>query len=216
MLTYDDLTSNAILASYAGNRDLQDQMPRLVRRAQEYVELRMDHDLFADTAFDITVSEDGMVTDDHLPERFLEIRSLAVHGPVGRHYFLLPRGEAMLAQLFASGSRGEPQYYARMRHREYRVYPQPYRPVTLRMQCNVRPDRLGPDVQKNLITDQFPDIMEYALLREVAIFNVDESLLKMYTDELQGRLEAANTQVSRLTRDETAERPVETRNVTGR
>lgn len=215
MTTYDDLIAYAATASYAGNRDMTDELPRLVRRAQNYLVLHMDHDLFADEVIETTINVDGMVDKSLFSTEFLDIRKLMVKGRGDRPFPLLPRAENMLETLYASGKPGTPIYYARLRDREYKVYPAPYRPLDAILRVNVRPPMLGTKVQTNILTDYFSEAFEFALLREVAVFNIDQPQVQLYTAELQDRLTSANVQVSRLTRDETSQRPTETRNVTG-
>ena len=215
MTTYDDLISYAPVAAYASNRNTVDELPGLVRRAQSYVTERLDHDLFAGDLEDVVIGTDGYVHPEMLPETFLELRYLAIEARSNSFRPLHPRAENMLEALYAAGPAGVPIYYARIKDRLYRVYPQPFRPLNARLRANAAPPMLSPAVQTNILTERFPEVVEMSLLRQVAIYNVDEPLTQRYTEELTGLLGAANRQVSRLARDETAQRPVDTRNVQG-
>lgn len=216
MTTYDDLINYGPIATYAGNRDMITALPDLVRRAQSYVVQRLDHDLFADAETQTTVDTSGSLDMSNIPDRFLEIRALLIEGRGGRYFPLLPRAENMLETLYSDNKPGEPLYYARLKNDVIKVYPRPYREVAARYRSNVAPDVLSPTLQSNILTEKFPEVIETALLREIARFNLDATLVASYSEELADQLGAANAQVGRTTRDETVTRPKETRNVTGR
>lgn len=216
MTTYDDLIAYAPIATYAANRDMITELPNLVRRAQNYVVQRLDHDLFADELVEAVVSIGGDLDPGILPATFLEIRSFLLEGRGGRFFPLLPRAENVLDALYPGSRSGIPLYYARLKPQVYRVYPKPYRALAARLRCNVSPPILSASVQTNILTERYPEIIETALLREAARFNLDMPMAQGYAEELQDLFTGVNAQVGRTTRDETTQRPRDTRNVQGR
>lgn len=213
--TYNDLITYGPLATYTANRDTVNEMPNLVRRAQDYITARLDHDLFAETAIDLTLADDGLVNDFSLPEKFLEIRHFLIRTASGGFFPILPRPETMLEALYPADRKGVPRYYARLRNRTYKVFPRPWSATPARLRANVAPPTLNPSVQTNILTEKFPGTFEVALLREAALFNLDMPQVELHTTTLRDMLGASNRQISRLARDESAQRLTETRNVEG-
>lgn len=213
--SYQELIDYGLRASYASSRDMTAEMSGLVRRAQHYVELSVDHDLFADVERSFTIGMDGQIGPAVLPPRMLELRRVEVGPTPERMFTLLPRSEAMLAALFPGETPGMPLYYARLYERLYRVFPLPYAQMRCKIRANVRPPLLGEGQPTNILTEEFPDVMEFAVMREIAMFNLDAPQAETYANAMRERLMASNAQVSRRTRDESAERPSERRNILG-
>lgn len=213
--TYDDLIAYGPLATYTANRETVAEMPKLVRRAQDYITARLDHDLFAEDDINLSLGDDGLVHSTALPEGFLEIRHFMVRTATGGFFPILPRPETMLEALYPADRQGQPRYYARLRHMTYKVFPRPWQAIPVRLRANVAPAALSPAVQTNILTERFPGTFEVALLREAALFNLDMPQVELHTKTLLDMLGASNRQISRLTRDESAQRPTETRNVEG-
>jgi hypothetical protein len=216
MTTYNELIAYAPLATYAGNRDMITELPNMVRRAQEFIVLRLDHDLFASTTVATTIAADGTLNMGGLSSRFLEMRSVYAQGRGGNYFPLLQRTEDMLATLYPFDRPGVPVYYARLTPGTYRVYPRPTAVTVARYRANIAPLTLSPSVQSNILSTKFPNLMELALLVEVARFNLDRGQGEIYMSDLMSELEAANAAVTRTTRDETGTRPRDPRNAMGR
>lgn len=214
-MTYDDLIAYAPLALISRNRDTVTEMPNIVRRAQEYLVQRLDHDLFRSTVPAIPVDEDGLCDITAFPARLLEIRSVSFEVAPRSWLPLLRRSEEMLVALHSDAPRGQPRYYAVTAAGEMRLYPAPGRAITVRVTANVAPEVLSPTVQTNIISEQFPTLFEFAATREAAVFNIDPATTQLYESRTQEMLQTANSQISRRTRDESAQRAVETRNIQG-
>lgn len=214
-MTYDDLIAYAPLALFAQNRDTVVEMPNIVRRAQDYLVKRVDHDFFKTELAVTSVDLDGLIYADEPPEGLLEYRSVAVEQAPGRWAPLLRRSQDMLDSLFSGSRSGIPRYYAMTASMALRVYPRPPQVIAARITANIKPPTLAPGVQINKLTVEFPELMELAATHEAAVFNLDQNSIAVYAGRLQDALVTANMQISRRTRDESAQRPVETRNVTG-
>jgi hypothetical protein len=214
-MSYDDIIRFAPLAIYAQNRDLTEEMPGIVRRAQKYVVSRLDHDAFMTDLGDHPVAITGIVDESLLPVELLEVRSIAIKLPNGNYLPLLPRNLEMLTMLYADGRRGWPRYYAQDPAGGHRVFPPPSLATPARIRGNVEPPVLSPDQPTNLISDEFPLLLQLAATREAAVFMADAAMQALYEGEAGDALAAANAQVGRRTRDEAAQRPTDTRNAQG-
>jgi len=214
-MTYDELIAYAPLALVARNRDTVTEMPGIVRRAQSYLVQRLDHDLFRMTLPAVPVNEDGLCDTSTFPAELLEIRSVSFEVSPRSWLPLLRRSEEMLVALHSDAPRGQPRYYAVTASGEMRLFPAPGRAITIRVTANVAPPVLGPTVQTNIISLQFPTLFEFAAAREAAVFNIDPATTQLYEGRVQEMLQTANAQISRRTRDENAQRAVETRNIQG-
>lgn len=214
-MTYDELLTYAPLALFARNRDTVVQMPQIVRQAQDYLVKRVDHDFFKTDLPLTAVDDDGRIYASGPPAGLLEYRSVVVEPLPGRKVTLTRRSQEMLDALYNDGRRGQPRYYAMMADKSLQVYPSPPQEMGARVSANIEPPTLGPDVQINILTIEFPELMQLATTHEAAVFNLDQGSTVTYAGRLSEALTAANRQISRRTRDESAQRPVETRNVTG-
>lgn len=215
MATYDQIIAYAPLATFTSNRDTVTEMPDIVRRAQDYVVGRLDHHLFRDVLLDTTFDASGDLDDSFFPEDILEIRSIAAEVRTGKFLPLRPRQQEVLEALFIMTPVGDPRYYAELTSGGWRAYPAPGREIAARVSVNIEPDVLSPTNQTNIISTKFPELMEFAVMREAAIFNLDQNLVALYTSETKEALTIANAQISRRKRDEVSQRPRDTSNITG-
>lgn len=214
MATYNDLIAYAPLAAFLQNRDTADQMPDIVRRAQTYVTRRLDHDFFRQSIPGAAADAAGIVTISVSEEDLLEIRSIAIMKgtrPLPVH----ARDYDMLVMLYHDRPRGEPQHWAYNPDGAIQLFPAPGRPTVVAVSANVAEPVLTPAQQENRLSTQFPELMEQAVAMHVALFNLDQVATQLYSDQVADLLMVANSQISRGRRDETTQRPVETRNVTG-
>lgn len=214
MATYDEIIAYAPLAAFLQNRDTSDEMPAIVRRAQTYITRRLDHDFFRQSFPGRTADADGIVTTNIPEEDLLEIRSISVFQD-NRAHPVHPRDFNMLQALFHDRPRGVPQFWAYTPSGEVRIFPAPGREVTVDISANVKEPMLAPGQQENRISVHHPELMEQAVAMQVALFNLDASATQMYSDQLADLLVTVNAEISRRRRDETSQRPVEVRNVTG-
>jgi hypothetical protein len=215
-MTYDDLIAYAPLALIMRNRDTVAQMPEIVRRAQSYLVSRLDHDLFRTMIPNATIGADGIIDQTAFPGQVLEIRSISVQVSPGSWLPLLRRSEEMLIALHSDNPRGQPRFYAVTAASDIQTFPALGVAGKLaRVTANVAPPVLAPTVQTNIISEQFPELFEFATAMEAAVFNVDAATTQLYQSRASETLQVANAQISRRTRDESAQRAVETRNIQG-
>lgn len=215
-MTYDDLIVYAPLALIARNRDTVANMEDIVRRAQGYLVARLDHDLFRTTLPAVPISADGVLDPSDIPAGLLEVRSVSAQISTTSWLPLLRRSEEMLVTLHSDNPRGQPRYYAVMASGAIQTFPAIGRIGTVaRVTANVAPPTLAPAVQTNIISQQFPELFEFATAMEAAIWNLDQGSTQLYQGRVAETLQVANAQISRRTRDESAQRAVETRNIQG-
>jgi hypothetical protein len=215
MVTYADLLTYAPLALIAQNRDTVAEMPNIVRRAQGYLVQRLDHDLFRTDLAILPVAETGIVDTISVPGTLLEVRQVLIETATDRWMPILRRSDEMLQMLFTDTLRGPARFYSFTAAGALKVYPAPGRVTRARVTANVAPPVLSDTVQTNIILEQFPELMELAVTMEAAVFNLDPASTGIYQGRVGEHLQTANAQISRRTRDESAQRTVETRNITG-
>jgi hypothetical protein len=215
-MTYDDLIAYAPLALIMRNRDTVAQMPEIVRRAQGYLVARLDHDLFRTMLPSLPIADDGILDTSGVTGTILEIRSISVQVSPGSWLPLIRRSEEMLIALHSDNPRGQPRFYAVTAAGAIQTFPALGVAGKLaRVTVNVAPPVLAPAVQTNIISEQFPELFEFATAMEAAVFNVDGATTQLYQGRVAETLQVANAQISRRTRDESAQRAVETRNIQG-
>lgn len=213
---YSQLLTYAPLAAYTQNRATVDEMPSIIRRAEEYIIARLDHDLFRVELPDTVVGDGGVIAGTPLPVDVLEVRSVMMQIGTDRWMALIRRGYETMCALHSDVPRGQPRYYAERGDRTLVAFPAPASSPLIKITVNQKPPPLSRSNQDNIITERFQELMEVAVVKEAAEFNLDQSAVALYAEKLRDILIAANNQISRWTRDESAQRPVETRNVTGK
>lgn len=215
-MTYDELIAYAPLALIMRNRDTVAQMPDIVRRAQNYLVARLDHDLFRTTIPNAQIGADGVIDQTGFPGEILEIRSISVQVSPGTWLPLIRRSEEMLIALHSDSPRGQPRYYAVTAAKTIQTFPALGVAGKLaRITANIAPPTLSQITQMNIISQEFPELFEFATAMEAAVFNIDAATTQLYQGRVSETLQVANAQISRRTRDESAQRAVETRNIQG-
>lgn len=216
MKTYNDIIQFAPLALMAGNRgDLRAEMPNIVRRAQVFVMDRIDHDAFKTRLPDTTISADGVLNETGFPDGIFELRGVSIEIGTGRWFPLRKRSWSMCEALYSDGRPGRPRYYGEDPDGVHVAWPPPGRVTPARASANVAPPILSPTQQTNLLSEKYPQLMEYAAAREAATFMLDETLIGAMDGRLGEELVSINKQIGRRNRDESAQRPVDTRNAAG-
>lgn len=215
MATYNEIIAYAPLATFSSNRATVSEMPSIVRRAQNYITARLDHEFFRDVPVSTTVDAAGDVDDGAFPATMLEIRSISAEVRTGKFLPLRPRQQEVLEAIYIDGSKGSPRHYTKTSSGGWKVYPAPGRTMNVKVTINVAPNLLTAGNQTNEISLDFPELFEFAVMREAAIFNADQNLVSLYTQETNDALTAANAQIARRKRDEVSQRPRDTTNITG-
>jgi len=212
---YDELVANTPLWLYAENRDLVDQMPKVIADAEDQIINLIDHYLFQQV-IQIAFVDKGTRDLDLSPHRILELRAMRVLYRNGGMTPLERRDLEALTMLFASNRSGRPRYYAQFGGIDtMRLFPTPSEDITIEITANIEPPRLGPSQQSNIISDRFPRVIERATLRQAAVFMKNAEDEQRYEAEMQAAILEANSAIGRMRRDETGTRRIETINASG-
>jgi hypothetical protein len=219
-ITYNELIRRTPVWAYATNRDIVAEMVNIVQEAHEQIIGILDHDLFRTliTTKTLTQSSLGVLNLSAETPRILEIRAIRMRYRGGSDDWapLMRRDLEMLSMLYARNRPRQPLYYA-----EYsgplviKAFPAPDRDYDLQITANVEPVVLSPSNQTNIISTQFPRVMEKATFRQAALFMKNWEDAKIYEKEMVDAVNEANAQIQRRKRDTTETRPVDTTNVQG-
>lgn len=214
-MDYTELVRIGQQNNYSDARNLASEMGRLIARAQDYIEKRLDHDAFEEELPVEIITSSGVLEKSVVfaGTDLFELRG--VHLQKGSGYIpLLPRDYDTLLALYSSGGIGVPRHYAET-NSQIVVFPRPSRDMNLKITANVRPVMLDEDNLTNVLTDKYPTVIENAVNREVAIFMLDEVLEAKFTGLVGEELVSANAAIKRRSRNETSARPTETSNIQG-
>jgi hypothetical protein len=203
-VTYDSLLNGTPVVLNAQNRTLPDDMPSIIRRAEDEILERLDRDALRVTLGTAYTVGPGNPTFDLNPEpqRVLEVRAVTASAN-GQHITLTPRDVEYLRQLFA-GMQGTPRHYAEDDSPSvYRVFPEPDQIVQLRVTANVEPLRLAPTNQTTLLTVNHPRLVEMAVFKQAAIFMRNPADESRYGGLFEAALLAENSRFERRRGDTT-------------
>jgi len=215
--TYDDILRETPIWSYAQNADLVAEMPVIIRKAEDQLIKRLDHDIFQSI---ITSVVDPTVTGDILDltaedPPVMEVRAIRLVRR-GQPVPLERRNLEMLSMLYSQNRPRQPRFYADYgQSNNFKVFPYPNATYQAEITANVEPERLSPAVQTNVLTGEFSRVLEIAVLNQAAIFMKDAEGMQSYAAELEAAIQEANAQIARRRRDETGRRPTDTINGTG-
>lgn len=226
-ITYDELVRSVPIWSYATNRELVAEMPRIIADAEDELWLSIDHDLFQAVitgsvigpppsptpGVDYSILDLGSVT-----PRIMELRAIRLAYRGQFDWVPIERRELeYLSMLYSRNNPARPRFYANYGGTlKFKVFPYPREEYDLELTANVRPLSLSAIVQTNQLTTDFPRAVEKACLRQAALFMKDAEGAATYLQEMNDALGEANMQMARRRRDETGQRPVETANASGR
>jgi len=217
-MTYDDLIAAIPPTLMAQNRTLAEpaELQRVVRRAEDEIIERIDHDAFRARLSPRTVSESAPTMDlSQEPRRVLEIRALQLVVPEGL-YPLERREIERLNALYYGGSIGTPRYYAEDDDPMLlRVFPRPDTTYTINVAANIEPERLAPSVQQSVLTRSYPRLLEMMAFKHGAHFMRNMADEQRYGQLADAALMEANTQLARRRRDETGVTSAQTANRVG-
>lgn len=218
-ITYAELLRRIPLWLYAQNRSLVAEMPAIIEEMEDELMLVLDHDLFRTTLPPATISPaaPGLYLGAKTPA-VMEVRAIALQYRSGSGYTPLERREIeALRMLYPQHRPRRPRYYAEDGDLlRYAFFPPPDREYEVKVTANVRPLRLGPNQQTNILTDQFPRATEKATLRQACLFMKNYTDAETYRAEMMQSVEEANLQTARRRRDETGTKGRETANTGGR
>ena len=213
-MDYNDLL-RAPLQLFATNRTLVNEMPSIIRQAEDECVLVLDHDLFRATE-GMTVGTDGLLDLSTVDPRILEVRAIRVPARTG--YRTLERRDIeYLHQLYQSSQAGLPRYYGEdpsLLH--YHLFPAPWQSLDVQVTYNQHPPRLNDtDTLENVLTEQAPRAIEYATFMKAAHFMKDYQAAERYSGMFLEATNQTNMQVGRRRRDVTDNRPAATENRAG-
>lgn len=219
-LTFDQLVQNTPLWLYSNNRSLVQEMPTIVEMAHNQLINLIDHDLFRTiiTGKSLLASTYGVLDLSSEDPRVLEIRAVRVQYQNDEQSWtpLQRRDLETMSMMYARNRPRRPRYYS-----EYssplviKAFPQPDMDYVVEISANVEPPVLSATNQTNIISEQFPRLMEKATFRQGALYMKNWEDAQIYEKEMATALSEANAQIQRRRRDDVETRPVETANITG-
>lgn len=226
-ITYTELVRRIPLGVYAENTDLVAEMPVIIRKAEEMLAGRVDHDFLQTT---ITGKSIGNATvnpsggDDDLDlsaesPRVLEVRSIRIkHRGRATQWVPVHRREInFLRTLYSMNTPGVPRYYGEDKGVLNLVFfPYPNALYDLEITANKVPAFLTSGNQTNAFTIHCPRALEWACMHFAALFMKDFTAAQGYSSDVDNALTEANMLGARRRRDEGAQRPQETANAQGR
>jgi hypothetical protein len=218
-VSYNELLRSVPVFLYAQNKTLVAEMPSIIRQAQEELMLRLDHDLFQTVLTVPDVTADSPLIDLSGKEpKVMEVRAIRLdYRREGSFTPLERRDLEFLTMLYADVAPGRPRFWA-----EYgdiniiKLFPAPRESYSLEITANIRPTLLGPAVQHNVITTQFPRAMEQGTLYRACVFMKNMVDAELYKAEMEASIQEANAALGRRRRDATASRPRDPANATGK
>jgi hypothetical protein len=218
-MTYDDLIALIPVTLMAQNRTLADptELQRIVRRAEDEIIERIDHDAFRArlSGKTVTPGNGGEIDLTQEARRVLEVRALQLVLPDGV-YPLERREVERLNALYLGSYVGQPRYYAEDDiPMLLRVFPAPDQTYSINVSANIEPERLSPVVQQSVLTRSYPRLLEMCALKHGAHFMRNPSDEQRYGALTDAALMEANTQLARRRRDETAVTTAQTANRVG-
>lgn len=217
-MTYDDLIAAIPIALQAQNRALldADELQRVVRRAEDEIIERIDHDAFRAR---LSPWQVGPATDtiDLAQEarRVLEVRAVQLVTPDGI-YPLERREVERLNALYLGAQSGQPRYYAEDdTPLLLRVFPQPDMVYAVNISANIEPERLSPTVQQSVLTRAHARLLEMMVFKHGAHFMRNQTDEQRYGMLADAALMEINAQFARRRRDETGVKSAQTANRVG-
>lgn len=217
-MTYDDLIAAVPIALQAQNRTLLDasELQRIVRRAEDEIIERIDHDAFRSR---LTGRQVGPADDtiDLQPEdrRVLEVRAIQLITPEGV-YPLERREVERLNALYLGAWAGQPRYYAEDDTPLFlRVFPTPDVVYPVSISANIEPERLSPSTQQSVLTRAHARLLEMMTFKHGAHFMRNPTDEQRYGELADAALMEANAQFARRRRDETGVTSAPTANRVG-
>ncbi len=217
-MTYDDLIAAIPSTLMAQNRTLAepDELQRVVRRAEDEIIERIDHDAFRARLDGHIVDPANHVIDlSQEARRVLEVRALQLVIPDGV-YPLERREVERLNALYFGGSMGMPRYYAEDDDPLLlRIFPRPDTTYSVNVSANIEPERLAPAVPQSVLTRTYPRLLEMMALKHGAHFMRNMGDEQRYGALADAALMEANAQLARRRRDETGVTSAQTANRVG-
>ena len=214
--TYDDLIRETPIWSLAENATLVEEMPAIIRKAEELLIKRLDHDIFQTIIAvpDLVVGNPIIDLTAEIPA-VLEVRAIRLMRR-GQPIPLERRNLETMSMLYSQNRPRQPRFYADYGDtNRFMVFPTPNAGYEVEVTANVEPLPLSVANQTNVLTGEFSRIMELAALHQAAIFMKDGEGIALFDGQLKEATQEANAQISRRRRDETGERPRETVNGLG-
>lgn len=216
-MTYNDLLESVPNWMYAQNRSLAVQMPDIVVKAQRKLFNIIDHDFFRTKITGLTIPLSGTLDLIDQQPPIMEIRAIRLkHRKDDEWTPLFRRDHEAMSMLYAESRPGRPRYYAEgSGPLELQVFPTPDRAYPIEVTCNQECPLLSPTTQQNLLTDRAEQALTFATLRFAAVYMKNDADVQRYDAELMQAVGELNAGYGRRTRDDTAERPRDTKNATG-
>ena len=216
-MTYDELVASVPNWMYAQNRGLAGQMQDIVLKAHRKLFQIIDHDFFRTKITGLVIPTTGALDLASQQPPIMEVRAVRLkHRKDDEWTPLFRRDIEAMSMLYSQNRPGRPRYYAEAEGPlQLQVFPTPDREYTIEVSCNQECPILSPAVEQNLLTDRAPQALMFATLRFAALYMKNDADVQRYDTELLQAVAELNAGYGRRTRDDTAERPRDTKNATG-
>lgn len=219
-MNYTQLAAQVPGILMAENSELTDatNFQTIVNQAHDEVVNLLDHEAFQSTISNVAITAAATIDLTVYTPPVAEIRAVRIRVSAGSTfptYDLKKRALETLSALYPTSAAGSPRFYAEYEPLKARVFPPPATTVYAEIDVNREPAVVTAASPTNLFTTSFPVVFDNAVLRRAAVFMKDWEAVDRYQAELTAAVAAANAEIGRHRRDETAERPRRTENVQG-
>lgn len=203
-MTYDSLVAEIPVSIMGTNTALLANMGLVIRRAEDEIIERIDHDAFKTVLPPVIVDPDTPTFDLFTVNPVvLEVGS--VRASFSGLDVPLERREAnRMIATFPGGDTGTPRFYAEEDYPlRFRVFPTPDTTYELTVRVNQAPTRLAPELQESVLTRLYPRLLENGVLKYAAQFQRNTADEQRYGAAFDAALGEINARLARRRRDDT-------------
>jgi hypothetical protein len=172
-MTYAELIA-LVEAEIIDLTDWDDHLPRLMERAQ----LRIQRDLDLNAA---RVEEPFVASDEELvlPQELIILQHIRIQNGD----YLLQKDKSFLREYWPDASEtGTPKFYAYLDDYRLLLAPTPASSTTMELAYTARLPVLSAAIESNWLSEYTPDLLQYSLLLEAAIWTKDVEMQGTYSE----------------------------------
>jgi hypothetical protein len=172
-MTYAELIA-LVEAEIIDLTDWDDHIPRLMERAQ----LRIQRDLDLNAA---RVEEPFVASDEELvlPQELIILQHIRIQNGD----YLLQKDKSFLREYWPDASEtGTPKFYAYLDDYRLLLAPTPASSTTMELAYTARLPVLSAAIESNWLSEYTPDLLQYSLLLEAAIWTKDVEMQGTYSE----------------------------------
>lgn len=144
------------------------------------------------TLMSIRYATDNMTANVNIyqkPSRWLETVSFQIEVAGGQKKELMSRTQEYIKRIYpVDTSTDEPKYFSDFEFNQFFVGPTPNSDYAFQVGYYERPEPLSEDNQQNWLTQNAPDALLYACLKETAPFLINDDRVKMWTEMYDRKL----------------------------